>query len=81
MIRLQFVRVPDQGPAVFDRTQIPTETETMMTKRAWMTAILTTLLLPIAGLRAADDGEKVEGDLKKLQGQVDRPLGQRRGQG
>ena len=39
----------------------------MLTKRAWIGfALLAALLAPVAGLRAAED--KVEGDLKKIQG-------------
>jgi uncharacterized protein (TIGR03067 family) len=47
----------------------------MMTKRAWMGTALVALLVPIAGLRAADDKEKdkVEGDLKKIQGKWTTP--------
>ncbi len=40
----------------------------MFTKRAWINLALAALIFPIAALHAADDKEKVEGDLKKLQG-------------
>jgi uncharacterized protein (TIGR03067 family) len=38
----------------------------MTTRRAWMALALTALIVPAASLRAAD--EKLEGDLKKIQG-------------
>ena len=40
----------------------------MLTKRAWMGLALAALIVPFANLRAADDKEKIEGDLKKIQG-------------
>ena len=44
----------------------------MLTKRAWIGfALLAALLAPVAGLRAAED--KVEGDLKKIQGKWTAP--------
>ena len=47
----------------------------MLTKRAWMGLFLAALIVPVAGLRAADDKDKVEGDLKKLQGKWSAPSG------
>jgi uncharacterized protein (TIGR03067 family) len=43
----------------------------MTTKRAWMALVLVTLFLPLLNVKAADD--KVEGDLKKLQGKWSTP--------
>lgn len=40
----------------------------MLTKRAWIGLALAILIVPLANLRAADDKDKVEGDLKKIQG-------------
>jgi uncharacterized protein (TIGR03067 family) len=44
----------------------------MLTKRAWMAVALAALIVPMAHLHAADDKDKekdkVEGDLKKIQG-------------
>jgi uncharacterized protein (TIGR03067 family) len=46
----------------------------MLTKRAWVGfALVAAILAPVAGLRAAD--EKVEGDLKKVQGKWTAPSG------
>ncbi len=43
----------------------------MSSKRAWMGLALFALIVPVSGLLAADD--KVEGDLKKLQGKWSTP--------
>ena len=40
----------------------------MPTKRAWIGLALAALIVPLASLRAADDKDKTEGDLKKIQG-------------
>ena len=47
----------------------------MPTKRLWMALALAALFLPLAALRAADDTDKVEGDLKKVQGKWTVPAG------
>jgi hypothetical protein len=44
------------------------ETEPMPTKKAWLGLALAALIAPLASLHAADEKEKVEGDLKKIQG-------------
>ena len=40
----------------------------MLTKRAWIGLALAALIVPLTNLRAADDKDKLEGDLKKIQG-------------
>ena len=45
----------------------------MMTKRAWIGLSLAALIIPLASLRAADDKDKIEGDLKKIQGKWSAP--------
>ena len=45
----------------------------MSRKRAWMGVALVALIVPFASLRADDD--KIEGDLKKIQGRWSAPAG------
>ncbi len=47
----------------------------MMTKRALMGLALPLLIATFAGLLSADDKDKVEGDLKKIQGKWTTPSG------
>ena len=47
----------------------------MMTRRTWLGMTLACLVLPVAAGFAADDKDKVEGDLKKIQGKWTTPSG------
>jgi uncharacterized protein (TIGR03067 family) len=47
----------------------------MTTTKAWMGLALVALIVPLTTLVAADDKEKVEGDLKKIQGKWSVPAG------